>query len=132
MFLSYPPIILAATATLLTSGMLQTAAAQERPNVADTIVGLVTSLEPKTRYTDAEVQREVIVARRIDIVDPDGVVRMTLAGQLPNPVVDGVEYRRSSPVSGVMLRDAQGNERGGFGYHDALGGANPCAGSAGQ
>ena len=37
------------------------------------------------------VDFETLRARRIDVVDSQGVIRLTLAGELPNPVVDGVE-----------------------------------------
>ncbi|MDX2275580.1 MAG: hypothetical protein NW206_09045 [Hyphomonadaceae bacterium] len=62
------------------------------------------------------VDFETLRARRIDVVDSQGVIRLTLAGELPNPVVDGVEWSRSTPVSGLIVRDDQGNERGGFGF----------------
>lgn len=67
------------------------------------------------------VDHETLRVRRIDIVDAAGVIRMTLAGDLPNPVIDGVEWRRSTPVGGLMLRDDRGNERGGFGFASRFG-----------
>lgn len=69
-----------------------------------------------------EVDRERLRVRRIDVVDEDGVIRMTIAGVLPNPVIDGVEYRRDIPVSGIMIRDDEGNERGGLAFTPARGG----------
>lgn len=67
------------------------------------------------------VDYETLRVRRIDVVDAEGVIRMTLAGDLPNPVIDGVEWRRSTPVGGLVLRDDRGNERGGFGFASKFG-----------
>ena len=85
-------------------------------------MGLITDRNPETQISANNVDHERLVVRRIDLVDSDGVIRMTLAGELPNPVVDGIEYERSSVISGIMLRDDSGNERGGFGYNERLGG----------
>lgn len=68
------------------------------------------------------IDRDRLTVRRIDIVDEHGVIRMTLAGKLPNPVVDGVQYKRAFEVGGIMLRDDQGNERGGFAFNKGIGG----------
>lgn len=78
----------------------------------------VTDLEPQLRFDTLDSER--LVTRRIDLVDEQGVVRVTLAAPLPNPVVDGIEYRRDRPVHGLMLRDAEGNERGGIAFLDQL------------
>lgn len=106
-----------ALSTLAVGGGILAAAAQQDGKID--ILDLVTDRTPKVKVSADEVDREHLVARRIDIVDEKGVIRMTLAGELPNPVVDGIEYKRSAPVSGIMLRDDKGNERGGFGYHSA-------------
>lgn len=46
---------------------------------------------------------------------------MTLAAEAPDPVLEGVEKPRVAPFSGIVIRDEEGNERGGLGH---LGGAN--------
>lgn len=56
-----------------------------------------------------------ITARRLDLVDDQGVPRVTIAAPLPNPQIGGVEYPRTAPAYGIMLRDAEGNEMGGIG-----------------
>lgn len=71
----------------------------------------------------AKPDQERIVTRRIDIVDEKGVVRMTLAAPTPDPVVGGKSYKRAFPVAGMVLFDAQGNERGGMGVADIPGSA---------
>jgi hypothetical protein len=48
---------------------------------------------------------------------------MTLASPTPQPVVDGIQYRRTFPVSGVTFFDRAGSERGGIGVADIEGSA---------
>ncbi len=83
------------------------------------VLSLITDRNPRTRV--ASVDKERLVVRRIDIVDSRGTIRMTLAGDLPNPVVDGIEYKRQRPTGGLMIRDDHGNERGGFAYTPGFG-----------
>lgn len=64
-----------------------------------------------------------MVARRIDIVDEKGVVRLSIAAPTPDPVIGGKAYARAFPVSGITLYDVAGNERGGIGIADVKGGA---------
>lgn len=68
------------------------------------------------------VDHDRITARRIDIVDEDGTIRMTLAAETPAPIIDGIQYRRAFGVSGLILYDDKGSERGGFGVADVDGG----------
>lgn len=78
----------------------------------------MTDRNPQLRFEKLDEER--IVTRRIDLVDDEGVVRLTLGAPLPNPVIDGIEYSRSRPVHGLMLRDENGNERGGIAFLDGL------------
>lgn len=64
-----------------------------------------------------------ITARRIDIVDDKGVVRLTLAAPTPDPVIGGKVYKRTFPVAGMVLFDDKGDERGGMGVADIPGSA---------
>lgn len=64
-----------------------------------------------------------MVARRIDIVDEKGVVRLSIGAPTPDPVIGGKTYARAFPVSGITLYDAAGNERGGIGIADVKGSA---------
>lgn len=84
------------------------------------ILERVKDRDPQVRVE--EVDRERLRVRRIDVVDEDGVIRMTIAGVLPDPVVDGVQYERDIEVSGIMIRDEEGNERGGLAFAPARGG----------
>ncbi|RMD66575.1 MAG: hypothetical protein D6824_00570 [Planctomycetota bacterium] len=55
-----------------------------------------------------------IVARRIVVVDDAGVERVKIAAPLPDPILLGKRIPRGGSVSGVLLFDAEGNERGGY------------------
>lgn len=78
----------------------------------------MTDRNPQLRFEKPDKER--IVTRQIDLVDEEGVVRLTLGAPLPNPVIDGIEYSRSRPVNGLMIRDENGNERGGIAFLDGL------------
>ena len=47
---------------------------------------------------------------------------MTLSGKTPAPIIDGIQYKRAFNVSGLILYDENGSERGGFGVGDVDGG----------
>lgn len=52
--------------------------------------------------------------RRLDIVDQNGVSRVILAAPAPPPTRFGKPGKRDGPVSGMLLVDATGTERGGY------------------
>ncbi|WP_313456445.1 hypothetical protein [Stenotrophomonas sp.] len=113
----------AITAVVLTAMFAVTAHAQEvspkRPSV-EQLQKLIVSDSPQTRVEKPDQER--ITARRIDIVDEKGVIRMTLSGQTPAPIIDGLQYKRAFNVAGMVLYDDKGSERGGFGTADVNGG----------
>lgn len=111
------PLLIAGLLAVAPAVQAQEGAASEREQK---ILELVKDRDPEVRVDQIDMKR--LRVRRIDVVDEDGVIRMTIAGVLPDPVVDGVEYERSMPVSGIMVRDDEGNERGGFGYNMGLDG----------
>ncbi|WP_322309771.1 hypothetical protein [Sphingopyxis sp.] len=82
---------------------------------------IIADRSPETRVETVDHDR--ITAKRIDIVGDDGVIRMTLSAKTPAPIVDGIQYRRVFDVSGLILYDAEGSERGGFGVADLDGGS---------
>jgi len=90
-----------------------------RPSL-ETLEKLIQSRTPQTRVEAPDHER--ITARRIDIVDADGTIRMTLAGATPAPIIDGVQYKRAFNVAGMILYDQDGSERGGMGTADVDGG----------
>jgi hypothetical protein len=59
-------------------------------------------------------QSAEITVQRINVVDSDGVVRMVIAGDLPDPIVRGEQYERSIAPAGIIWHDDDGNESGGL------------------
>jgi hypothetical protein len=97
-------------------------AAQEasRPSL-ETLRRNILTQTPQTKVE--KVDQERLVVRRIDVVDENGVIRMTLAAPTPPPIVDGIQYRRAFPVAGLTIFDKFGAERGGYGVADIEGSA---------
>jgi hypothetical protein len=50
----------------------------------------------------------------LEVVDPDGVVRVRIGGDLPDAIIDGKGVPRGEAAAGVLLYDATGQERGGY------------------
>jgi len=59
-------------------------------------------------------QPRVLTVSEINVVDPRGVVRVRLGGDLPDAVVNGKRVPRGQKASGVLLYDDTGQERGGY------------------
>ena len=94
-------------------------AAPKRPSL-EALERIMETRTPQTRIETPDHDR--ITARRIDIVDADGTIRMTLSGATPPPIIDGIQYKRAFNVAGLILYDDKGSERGGFGTADIEGG----------
>jgi hypothetical protein len=63
----------------------------------------------------------ILHVRGLVVEDANGHERLRLGAPLPDPVVHGVRRKRSGIVSGLLILDANGNERGGFVTADASG-----------
>lgn len=115
-------VMLAALATTLAiaSAMNPAPAAEPKPYTAEQLQKIVADEVPVT--TVESVDHERITARRIDLVDEAGVIRMTLAAPTPPPIIDGLSYQRAFPVAGMVVYDREGSERGGFGVADLANG----------
>jgi hypothetical protein len=60
---------------------------------------------------------DTLTVHRIDVVDPDGKLRLVIANsaQLPGAIRDGKSYQRSiNDAAGVLFYDTRGNETGGL------------------
>ena len=53
-------------------------------------------------------------ASELVIVDPKGVERVRIGGDLPDPVISGKRVPRGEKAAGVVLYDGTGQERGGY------------------
>jgi hypothetical protein len=58
--------------------------------------------------------RQSLKLRRLDIVDEHGNPRVVLAAPVPDPTLFGKLRHRDGQVSGLILVDAKGTERGGY------------------
>ncbi len=65
----------------------------------------------------------VVHLRGLAIVDANGKTRVRLEAPLPEPVIMGIQRKRDDSVSGVMIYDALGNERGGYVTDNSVGNA---------
>lgn len=73
-----------------------------------------TSVQAQTQ-TDKD---GVLHLRGLVIEDQNGRERARLGAPLPDPMIHGVRRKRVAPVSGLLVSDASGNERGGFTTND--------------
>ena len=53
--------------------------------------------------------------RGLIVEDANGVERVRLGAPLPDPMgADGMRHKRKGPISGMLISDAKGTERGGY------------------
>jgi len=57
---------------------------------------------------------DVLHLRELVIVDANGTPRVRIAAPLPDPIMLGKRFKRGDPVSGILIYDGEGNERGGY------------------
>ena len=78
--------------------------------LATVLLNFVTSGQAAAplRYPESLKVRELIV------VDANGTPRIRIAAPLPDPIMLGKRSKRGDSASGVLLYDAEGNERGGY------------------
>jgi hypothetical protein len=63
----------------------------------------------------------ILHVRGLVVEDQNGHERLRLGAPLPDPMIHGVRRKRSGVVSGLIISDANGNERGGYVTADASG-----------
>jgi hypothetical protein len=110
-----------ATGGVTMSLLIGVTAAEDSRSPVDTIKQLVVNWNPEIKA--AKIDQERLTVRRLDVVDENGTIRMTLGSPAPQPIVDGLQYKRVFPVSGLVIYDKDGSERGGFGVADIEGSA---------
>ena len=62
----------------------------------------------------ADAQPGILTVKRLAVVDDKGTERVVLAAPLPDPIIQGTRVKRDGPVSGMLIFDPKGNERGGY------------------
>jgi hypothetical protein len=105
------------------SALLGVATAEDSPSsIEDSkLKAAVVDWKPQTKAV--KVDEERLTVRRLDIVDANGTIRMTLGSPTPSAIIDGIQYKRVFPVSGLVIYDKDGSERGGFAIADIAGSA---------
>jgi len=63
-------------------------------------------------------QPENLIVKRLAVVDQKGTERVVISAPLPEPMINGKRGKRDSPVSGILIFDPKGNERGGYATSD--------------
>lgn len=66
------------------------------------------------RNLELDLSDKVISVRGLVVTDSSGVERVIIGANLPDPQKHGYRFYRGGHVSGVMLYDAEGQERGGY------------------
>lgn len=75
------------------------------------------------RNIELDFSKDIIKVRGLIVTDSLGVERVIIGSPLPPPQMHGYRYDRgeNSNVSGVMLYDSEGQERGGYVTDDGYG-----------
>jgi hypothetical protein len=84
--------------------------------LAAMIFGRSTSVMASTTDKDG-----ILHVRGLVVEDGNQHERVRLAAPLPDPMIHGVRYKRKGAVSGLIISDAEGNERGGYVTSDQFG-----------
>jgi hypothetical protein len=61
--------------------------------------------------------------RGLTVVDEHGIERVKIAAPLPDPITLGKRGRRDDSISGILIYDSRGNERGGYATDNSVGNA---------
>ena len=90
-----------------------------RANAALLLVGVLAALSAFAGHDPLKqvlsIGRDsVLTLRGLSIVDDRGVERVRVAAPLPDPIMLGRRFSRGEKVSGMMIYDGEGNERGGY------------------
>ena len=84
--------------------------------LAGMIFGRSTSVMARTTDKDG-----IMHVRGLVVEDGNQRERVRLGAPLPDPIIHGVRYKRSGAISGLIISDADGNERGGYVTSDQFG-----------
>lgn len=77
-------------------------------------LGAMPPAQARTEAGREALQVDHVIARRITVIDRNGQERVVIGAPLPEPRLVGKQSKRGDPVSGILLFDGSGNERGGY------------------
>ena len=66
------------------------------------------------RNLELDLSDRIITVRGLVVTDSSGVERVIVGSNLPDPQGHGYRFSRGSEVTGIMLYDSEGQERGGY------------------
>lgn len=66
------------------------------------------------RNLEIDLSDKIITVRGLVVTDSSGVERVIIGSDLPDPQGHGYRFSRGGEVSGIMLYDSEGQERGGY------------------
>ena len=67
-----------------------------------------------SRNLELDLSDKIISVRGLVVTDSSGVERVILGSNIPDPQGHGYRFSRGGSVSGIMLFDSEGQERGGY------------------
>lgn len=94
---------------------------ERRLKVVTTALVLIVTGVAVAGFKAQPTPSDVLRVRQITVVDNKGTERLWIGAPVPDPIVLGERRKRSAPMSGVIVLDTKGNERGGFGTSDVSG-----------
>jgi len=72
-------------------------------------------LSPARNSVKADAEHpDSLTVKRLAVVDEKGIERVIIAAPLPDPMVQGKRVKRAGSISGILIQDPNGNERGAY------------------
>ena len=78
------------------------------------VIGVVLSWAMPNASVQTQRTDQILTVRGLVVLDERGVERVRLGAPLPDPIVQGKRVPRQGVVSGILISDADGDERGGY------------------
>ena len=88
-----------------------------------TVIGALASQSIVSVFAQARRTDEILTVRGLIVVDDKGVERVRIGSPLPDPLIGGKRLPRNGVVSGILIHDSDGDERGGYVTSDTNGDA---------
>jgi len=88
------------------------------------VIAMVGALVLQSRQIRNLESPQKLRVRELAVVDERGTERVLIAAPVPDPMIAGKRHKRDGAVSGIIIADATGTERGGYvtgdGYANAM------------
>lgn len=78
------------------------------------VIGVVLSWAVPDAFAQTQRTDEILTVRGLVVVDERGVERVRIGAPLPDPIKEGTRVPRQGVVAGMLIFDADGDERGGY------------------